>query len=86
MTTINLGPPRTRPRRRSRQVLVGADIRIGVNTGSLDARQPAERVTAASDGFETPLRVAVMGCVVKKVLESEIVETPLEEAMKRDWI
>jgi len=71
-------------------------------------------VTAAFDGFATPLRVAVMGCVVngpgeareadlgvssgngkgqifvrgevvKTVPESQIVETLLEEAMKRDW-
>jgi (E)-4-hydroxy-3-methylbut-2-enyl-diphosphate synthase len=80
----------------------------------VDVYQLAERVTAAFDGFETPLRVAVMGCVVngpgeareadlgvssgngkgqifvrgevvKTVPESQIVETLLEEAMKRDW-
>jgi (E)-4-hydroxy-3-methylbut-2-enyl-diphosphate synthase len=80
----------------------------------VDVYQLAERVTAAFEGFETPLRVAVMGCVVngpgeareadlgvssgngkgqifvrgevvKTVPESQIVETLLEEAMKRDW-
>jgi (E)-4-hydroxy-3-methylbut-2-enyl-diphosphate synthase len=80
----------------------------------VDVYQLAERVTAAFDGFETPLRVAVMGCVVngpgeareadlgvssgngkgqifvrgevvKTVPESQIVETLLEEAMKREW-
>jgi (E)-4-hydroxy-3-methylbut-2-enyl-diphosphate synthase len=80
----------------------------------VDVYRLAERVTAAFEGFETPLRVAVMGCVVngpgeareadlgvssgngkgqifvrgevvKTVPESEIVETLLEEAMKRDW-
>ncbi len=80
----------------------------------VDVYRLAERVTAAFDGFETPLRVAVMGCVVngpgeareadlgvssgngkgqifvrgevvKTVPESQIVETLLEEALKRDW-
>ncbi|MCT2587894.1 flavodoxin-dependent (E)-4-hydroxy-3-methylbut-2-enyl-diphosphate synthase [Actinophytocola gossypii] len=80
----------------------------------VDVYRLAERVTAAFEGFETPLRVAVMGCVVngpgeareadlgvssgngkgqifvrgevvKTVPESQIVETLLDEAMKRDW-
>jgi (E)-4-hydroxy-3-methylbut-2-enyl-diphosphate synthase len=80
----------------------------------VDVYRLAERVTAAFEGFETPLRVAVMGCVVngpgeareadlgvssgngkgqifvkgevvKTVPESQIVETLLEEAMKREW-
>jgi (E)-4-hydroxy-3-methylbut-2-enyl-diphosphate synthase len=80
----------------------------------VDVYKLAEQVTAAFDGFETPLRVAVMGCVVngpgeareadlgvssgngkgqifvrgevvKTVPESQIVETLLDEALKRDW-
>jgi (E)-4-hydroxy-3-methylbut-2-enyl-diphosphate synthase len=80
----------------------------------VDVYKLAERVTAAFEGFETPLRVAVMGCVVNgpgeareadlgvssgngkgqifvrgevvaTVPESQIVETLLDEAMKRDW-
>jgi (E)-4-hydroxy-3-methylbut-2-enyl-diphosphate synthase len=80
----------------------------------VDVYTLAERVTAAFEGFETPLRIAVMGCVVNgpgeareadlgvssgngkgqifvrgevvaTVPESKIVETLLDEAMKRDW-
>ena len=80
----------------------------------VDVYRLAERVTAAFEGFETPLRIAVMGCVVngpgeareadlgvssgngkgqifvrgevvRTVPESQIVETLLDEAMKREW-
>ena len=80
----------------------------------VDVYKLADQVSAAFDGFDAPLRVAVMGCVVngpgeareadlgvssgngkgqifvrgeviKTVPESQIVETLLEEAAKRDW-
>jgi 4-hydroxy-3-methylbut-2-en-1-yl diphosphate synthase IspG/GcpE len=144
MTTINLGLPRTRLRRRSRQVLVG-DVPVGGDapvsvqsmtttlTADVDAtlRQIAEltaagcqivRVAVPSQDDADALPVEevkvklsiLMGCVVngpgeareadlgvssgngkgqifvrgevvKTVPESEIVETLLDEAMKRDW-